>query len=190
MDQDDIIFTPSNSLSFLDDSTNFFESSLLNSQSQFGEDLQILDESLIPLKSSNDLCQKIFVETPIKYINNYRRNRRKPSRSAQTSVDVDWWCRNLKRFPKLSTMAKDFLSQQSTPVASESIFSKAGATITKKRNQMSATTLKQCLCVNSWEHILKLGKFIYPNAVNLNMGSLLNLSRLFLLTTNLLNSYK
>ncbi|CAK9292332.1 unnamed protein product [Gordionus sp. m RMFG-2023] len=70
---------------------------------------------------------------------------------AQTSFDiVDWWCRNSKRFTKLSTMVKDYLSQQSMSIASERIFSRACATFTKKRNRMSAITLKHCLCVNSW----------------------------------------
>ncbi|CAK9292617.1 unnamed protein product [Gordionus sp. m RMFG-2023] len=76
---------------------------------------------------------------------------------AKTTVDVlSWWSGNAKRFPKLSNMARDYLGQQTTSVASERVFSRA-ATLTNKRNRMSSSTLKQCFSLNSWDiNILNL----------------------------------
>ncbi|CAK9297679.1 unnamed protein product [Gordionus sp. m RMFG-2023] len=123
--------SPSDILSFLDSP---FENS---SHSQFGEDFQILDQSLVPLKSSNDPCvKKFFLDTPRKgnrkctlCNKTYRISTSSNGEEieeyltdpvAQTSVDIiDWWSRNANRFPKLSTMAKDYLCEQTTSVASE-----------------------------------------------------------------------
>ncbi|XP_065315636.1 uncharacterized protein LOC135924507 [Gordionus sp. m RMFG-2023] len=81
-----------------------------------------------------------------------------PVVSATTTV-LDWWSCNSERFPYLCMMAKDFLSQQSTSVESERVFSRGVDTVTKKRNRMASETLKQCLCLNSWDINIMNNKF-------------------------------
>ncbi|CAK9291522.1 unnamed protein product, partial [Gordionus sp. m RMFG-2023] len=71
---------------------------------------------------------------------------------AKTIVYVlGWWSGNSKRFPWLSNMARDYLGQQTTSVASERLFSRAADIYTNKRNRMSSSTLKECLSLNSWD---------------------------------------
>ncbi|CAK9294878.1 unnamed protein product [Gordionus sp. m RMFG-2023] len=54
---------------------------------------------------------------------------------AKTTVDVlSWWSGNAKRFPKLSNMARDYLWQQTTSIASER------PTYSERYNQASVTT--------------------------------------------------
>ncbi|CAK9291973.1 unnamed protein product [Gordionus sp. m RMFG-2023] len=77
---------------------------------------------------------------------------------AKTTVDVlGWWSENSNRFRRLSNMARDYLGQQTTSVASERLFSRAANIYTNKRNRMSSSTLKECLSLNSWDiNILNL----------------------------------
>ncbi|CAK9300011.1 unnamed protein product [Gordionus sp. m RMFG-2023] len=60
---------------------------------------------------------------------------------------LDWWRGNADRFPHLAMMARDYLCQQTTSVASERAFSLAGNIITKLRNRMAPSTLKQCMSI-------------------------------------------
>ncbi|CAK9294322.1 unnamed protein product [Gordionus sp. m RMFG-2023] len=69
----------------------------------------------------------------------------------ETTNVLDWWRGNENRFPHLAKMARDFLCQQTTSVASERTFSLAGNTITKLRNRMAPSTLKQCISLSSWD---------------------------------------
>ncbi|CAK9301802.1 unnamed protein product [Gordionus sp. m RMFG-2023] len=56
---------------------------------------------------------------------------------AKSTINVlDWWSSNIHRYPKLSMMAKDFFSHQSTSVPSEIVFSGAVEMLTKKRNRI------------------------------------------------------
>ncbi|XP_065323875.1 uncharacterized protein LOC135930976 [Gordionus sp. m RMFG-2023] len=71
--------------------------------------------------------------------------------ASPTTNVLEWWSNNNNSYPNLSLMAKDFLAQQTTSVASERIFSKAVECITKKRNKMLSTTLKHCISLNCWE---------------------------------------
>ncbi|CAK9291128.1 unnamed protein product [Gordionus sp. m RMFG-2023] len=64
---------------------------------------------------------------------------------------LDWWRGNADRFPHLAMMARDYLCQQTTSVASERAFSLAGNIMTKLRNRMAPSMLKQCMSLSSWD---------------------------------------
>ena len=75
--------------------------------------------------------------------------------TVNTSVDsLAWWRMNATRFPTVSGYARDVLAIQATSVPSESLFSKAGNVVNKKRCRLSPKTVNAILCMQSW---LKLG---------------------------------
>jgi hypothetical protein len=61
-----------------------------------------------------------------------------------------WWQAHASEFPIICEMAQDFLTIQSTSVASEQAFSIAGNTITKTRNCLLPETARASLCLKSW----------------------------------------
>ncbi|CAK9294735.1 unnamed protein product [Gordionus sp. m RMFG-2023] len=67
---------------------------------------------------------------------------------------LDYWKINSGRFPRLSSMAINYLGAQASSVPSERVFSRAGDTATKKRNRLAPNTLRWCLCLNAWEKII------------------------------------
>jgi hypothetical protein len=69
---------------------------------------------------------------------------------------IEYWRANAVRFPGLARMAIDYLGIPATSVPAESIFSKAGHVVSKKRNRLSSQTIKETLCLNSWYTKLKL----------------------------------
>ncbi|CAK9292395.1 unnamed protein product [Gordionus sp. m RMFG-2023] len=70
------------------------------------------------------------------------------------AIILDYWKINSGRFPRLSSMANDYLSAQASSVPSERVFSRACDTATKKRNRLAPNTLRWCLCLNAWEKIV------------------------------------
>ncbi|CAK9291488.1 unnamed protein product [Gordionus sp. m RMFG-2023] len=64
---------------------------------------------------------------------------------------LDWWRGNAVRFPHLAMMARDYLCQTTSVVASERAFSLAGNIMTKLRNRMASSTLKECMSLSSWD---------------------------------------
>ncbi|XP_065315087.1 uncharacterized protein LOC135923977 isoform X2 [Gordionus sp. m RMFG-2023] len=75
---------------------------------------------------------------------------KEPVAPASTNI-LDWWAKNSDFYQTLSLIAKDFFAQQTTSVPSERVFSKAVDFLTKKRNRMSGTTVKYCMCLNNWD---------------------------------------
>jgi len=63
-----------------------------------------------------------------------------------------WWKTQMKEYPILSQIARDYLSIQATSVASEQAFSVAGHTLTAMRNRLHPETARATLCVKSWIH--------------------------------------
>ena len=64
----------------------------------------------------------------------------------QSSRDVCLWFKvNQSMFPRLAFMARDFLGVTSTSVPSECAFSKAGATISKRRARLDDDVV-QAVC--------------------------------------------
>jgi len=53
-------------------------------------------------------------------------------------------------YPRLSRIARDYLSIQATSVASEQAFSIAGKTISEVRNRLDGETARGILCLKSW----------------------------------------
>jgi len=63
---------------------------------------------------------------------------------------LKWWKENSERFPRLSVMAKWFLTIQASSVASESCFSTSGRIITPDRASLSPETLSVLMLCESW----------------------------------------
>ena len=69
---------------------------------------------------------------------------------------ANYWKSRLKIFPVLYSMAIDYLSIQSTSVASERAFSASGNLITDLRCSMGSDTIEACMSLgNWWSTILK-----------------------------------
>jgi len=68
---------------------------------------------------------------------------------------IFWWKINDEKFPILSKIAFDFLAIPATSVPSEQIFSKAGNTITKKRNRLDKNTVQIVMLLQSWNLYFK-----------------------------------
>ncbi|XP_021731467.1 zinc finger BED domain-containing protein DAYSLEEPER-like [Chenopodium quinoa] len=70
---------------------------------------------------------------------------------APLTTDVlEWWKVNSVRYPRLSIMARDFLSVQATSVAPEELFSSKGDELERQRFGLPASTAQALLCVKSW----------------------------------------
>ncbi|KAE8662093.1 hypothetical protein F3Y22_tig00113719pilonHSYRG00028 [Hibiscus syriacus] len=70
---------------------------------------------------------------------------------APTKTDVlEWWKVNSTRYPRLSTMARDFLAVQATSVKPEELFCNKGDEIDKQRYCMPHDSTQAILCIKSW----------------------------------------
>ena len=65
-------------------------------------------------------------------------------------IPLVWWQARSIEFLLLSQIARDYLSIQSTSVASEQSFSVASNTLTNIRNRLHSTTARASLCLKSW----------------------------------------
>lgn len=65
---------------------------------------------------------------------------------------LEWWKVNSTRYPRLSLMARDFLTVQATSVAPEELFCSKGDEIDKQRICMPHETAQALLCIRSWTH--------------------------------------
>jgi len=63
-----------------------------------------------------------------------------------------WWKVNSTHYPRLSLMARDFLTMQATSVAPEELFCSKGDEIDKQRICMRHETAQALLCIRSWTH--------------------------------------
>lgn len=63
---------------------------------------------------------------------------------------LEWWKANSGRYPRLSLMARDFLSVQATSVAPEELFSSKGDEMDRQRFGLPTSTAQALLCVKSW----------------------------------------
>lgn len=62
---------------------------------------------------------------------------------------IEWWQRHALTFPNLVPLALKLLTILATSVPSERLFSKAGETMTKKRNSLLSRRLSQFLFLQS-----------------------------------------
>lgn len=70
---------------------------------------------------------------------------------APITTDVlEWWKANSGRYPRLSLMARDFLSMQATSVAPEELFSSKGDELDRQRFGLPTSTVQALLCIKSW----------------------------------------
>ena len=65
---------------------------------------------------------------------------------------LEWWKVNTTRYPRLSTMARDFLAVQATSVAPEEVFCGKGDEMDKQRFSMPHDSTQALLCIRSWMH--------------------------------------
>ena len=63
---------------------------------------------------------------------------------------IEWWKIHSQEFPVLSTIASDYLSCQPTNVSCERLFSIAGLTTSRTRNQLDPSTVDMLLCLKNW----------------------------------------
>ena len=63
-----------------------------------------------------------------------------------------WWQVKQREYPKLSLIARDYLSIQATSVASEQAFSIVGQTVSALRNRIEGESARAVLCLKSWIH--------------------------------------
>lgn len=65
---------------------------------------------------------------------------------------LEWWKVNSTRYPRLSLMARDFLTVQATSIAPVELFCSKGDEIDKQRFCMPHDTAQALLCIRSWTH--------------------------------------
>jgi hAT family C-terminal dimerisation region len=61
-----------------------------------------------------------------------------------------WWYNHRFEYPRLSRMARDYLSIPPTSVNVERVFSRGRILLSYLRNRMSAETTRSLMCLNSW----------------------------------------
>ena len=71
-------------------------------------------------------------------------------RSEEDANPLRWWKNNSARYPKLSLIAKDFLSIPASTVASEAAFSQSGRVITDYRSNLSPDSVSILMELKSW----------------------------------------
>jgi hypothetical protein len=77
-----------------------------------------------------------------------------PLIASESSV-LDYWKKNIGRFPILNIIAKDYLRMMPSSVASERSFSFAGLQITDLRASLNPNTANQTICLSLWQKLLK-----------------------------------
>lgn len=63
---------------------------------------------------------------------------------------LEWWKMNSSRYPRLSVMARDFLSVQPTSVVPEELFCSKGEETEKQRFGLPSASAQVLLCIKSW----------------------------------------
>ncbi|KAL0219604.1 hypothetical protein P9112_005257 [Eukaryota sp. TZLM1-RC] len=63
---------------------------------------------------------------------------------------VDFWWKNLNRYPMLARLALDVMTAQATSVPCEQLFAESGLVVNKKRTLLSAESVQAVLCSESW----------------------------------------
>ncbi|KAL0215583.1 hypothetical protein P9112_007767 [Eukaryota sp. TZLM1-RC] len=61
-----------------------------------------------------------------------------------------WWKENVKKYPSLAKIVKDYLVVQPSSASSERLFSAASQIISKKRTRLNEDTARCLLCLRSW----------------------------------------
>ena len=98
----------------------------------------IKDNQINSLSPLNDLDM---------YLNN-------PRIDAESAGDpLVWWKENQNTYPVLSRIAIDYLALAPTSVSSERSFSKAGLNVTKTRSSLHSQTVRELICLKSWNKI-------------------------------------
>lgn len=64
------------------------------------------------------------------------------------SDPLAWWSKREILYPRLSLIAKKYLSMCATSVPSERVFSTAGELVSKKRNRLSSENIEKILFLN------------------------------------------
>ena len=71
-----------------------------------------------------------------------------PKERVRTEDIIDWWNLKSEKYPRLSTLARKMLAVPGTSGASESVFSRAGRTVTELRSRLSPETVRNLLLLH------------------------------------------
>src|SRR5437762_12202968 len=63
---------------------------------------------------------------------------------------LEWWKESHSMYPKLSKMARDVLAVPATSAGIEREFSISGRVVTKQRNRLSPTTIRDLMQYKRW----------------------------------------
>ncbi|KAG7942049.1 hypothetical protein I3843_16G079300 [Carya illinoinensis] len=121
--------------------------------------------SHVPSMTSGYIAQEIEDEGNVSFAEEIARKKRRASMSTATDeltqylseppapipTDVlEWWKVNSTRYPRLSVMARDFLTVQATSTAAEDLFCSKGDEIEKQRFCLPHDSTQALLCIRSW----------------------------------------
>ncbi len=65
------------------------------------------------------------------------------------------WRDNQRKFPNMALLAKDIFSIQTTPVTSESVFSRSGRLVSEHRASLSDDSISSVMLLQSWLQFFK-----------------------------------
>ena len=68
---------------------------------------------------------------------------------------MSWWSERKKEYPMLWNIAVNYLGISATSVPSERAFSIGGLTVTDLRNRLHVETVRELMCLKSWENFFK-----------------------------------
>jgi hypothetical protein len=101
----------------------------------------------IKLTAMEKIFGKVNVEPKSLTVSDEFKNYINSSYNANTDIFI-WWQIYEKEFPRLSTLAKKYLSIPSNSVSSERIFTNAGNLITKKRTALKLESVNKLVFLN------------------------------------------
>ena len=85
---------------------------------------------------------------------------------SQKDHPLDYWKLNSNRFPILSILARRYLAIPATSTSIESTFSIGNNIITKSRNRLSFTTIKELILLKSWKTSIKRLEELYKENID------------------------
>jgi len=105
------------------------------------------------MKQKKYFQNSTFQKTKSFWTNNEIENYLGSQTENESTNPIEWWSKNSGNYPNLSEIAFDYLIIPASSVPSEQSFSKAGNLITKLRNRLDKSTVRDLMLLNSWNNI-------------------------------------